>query len=73
MAEVELAKGAPVIGQAVAEVVLPEDSLLIAIIRGGLVSFPRGRSVFAEGDRIFALARRSSAEALRRALLGSSR
>jgi trk system potassium uptake protein len=73
MAEVELEGGGPAIGKSVAEVELPEDSLLIAIIRDGLVSFPRGRTVFTEGDRVFALARQSSAGALRLALLGRPR
>lgn len=70
LAEVELKAGAPAIGRAVIEVDLPVDCLLIAVLRDGAVSFPRGRTVFEEGDRVFALARRDAAEGLRAALLG---
>jgi trk system potassium uptake protein TrkA len=73
MAEVELVEGSPVEGRSLAEVSLPEDCLLIAIIRGGTVSFPRGRTVFERGDRVFALARRAAESGLRAALLGGAR
>jgi trk system potassium uptake protein TrkA len=73
LAEIELAPSSPVVGKTVAELVLPEDCLLIALIRGGLVHFPRGRSVFMDGDRVFALARKDAAESLRAALLGGAR
>jgi trk system potassium uptake protein TrkA len=73
MAEVELVAGSPVIGKPVCELELPEDSLLIAITRDGRVSLPRGRSVLAEGDRVFALARQGAAGELRLSLLGGSR
>jgi trk system potassium uptake protein TrkA len=73
MAEVELTEGAPVGGKALAEISLPEDCLLIAVIRGGVVSFPRGKTVFEKGDRVFALVRREAEAALRAALLGGAR
>ena len=73
MAEVELGEGSPAKGKALAEVSLPVDCLLIAVIRAGMVSFPRGRTVFEKGDRVFALTRRAAEGELRAALLGDAR
>lgn len=73
LAELELEAGSAVLGKAVAEAPLPEDCLLIAVVRGGEVSFPRGKTVFREGDRVFALARKSAAGALKAALLGGGK
>lgn len=73
LAEAELESGSPAVGKAVVEVDLPVDCLLISILRDGTVSFPRGRTVFQAGDRVFALARRDAAEGLRAALLGGRR
>jgi trk system potassium uptake protein TrkA len=73
MAEVELAEGSPVEGKALSEVSLPEDCLLIAVIRGGMVTLPRGRTIFEKGDRVFALTRLSAEERLYEALLGGAR
>jgi trk system potassium uptake protein len=70
MAEVDIAEGSPVRGKALSEIALPEDCLLIAVIRDGQVSFPRGRTVLGLGDRVFALTRRTDSRALREALLG---
>ena len=70
MAEVDLAEGAPAVGQLVSEIKLPEDCLLVAILRGETVSLPRGRTILRPEDRVFAVARRSAAPALRQALAG---
>lgn len=70
LAEVDLAENSPVVGQPVSALRLPEDCLLVAILRGDSVSLPRGRSVLQSQDRVFAVARRSAAPALRRALIG---
>ena len=73
MAEVELPATSPVIGKSLAELSLPADCLLIALIRAGAVSFPRGRTAFQSEDRVFALARLPAVEDLRKALLGDGR
>ncbi len=70
LAEVELHKGGPVTGLAVSELRLPEECLLISIMREGKISFPRGKTVLREGDRVFALARRGSVDALKHVLIG---
>jgi len=73
LTEVALREDAPATGSAVAELRLPEECVLIALIRGGSVSFPRGKTVLRSGDRVFALARRESVDALERVLLGGAR
>jgi trk system potassium uptake protein TrkA len=73
MAEIEITSDSPVEGKSVAEVGLMEDCLLIAVIRDGAVSFPRGRTVLRAGDTVFALVRRPSEGALRTVLLGAPR
>ncbi len=70
MAEVNLTDTSPVVGQPVSELKLPEDCLLVAILRDDTVSLPRGRTILEAEDRVFAVARRSAASALRRALAG---
>lgn len=72
LAELELREGGPATGSSVMDLRLPEDCVLIALMREGSVSFPRGKTVLLAGDRVFALARRGSAEALRRSLLGGA-
>lgn len=70
LAEVDLTDHSPAVGQPVSEIRLPEDCLLVAILRGETVSLPRGRTVLMAEDRVFAMARRSAAPALRQALAG---
>lgn len=70
MAELVLDAASPAVGRTVATVVLPEESLLIALQREGGISIPRGRTVFQAGDRVFALARKASVAGLSLALLG---
>jgi len=73
LTEVALGDGSAAIGTAVADLRLPEDCVLISLIRDGSVSFPRGKTRLMAGDRVFALVRRESADALERVLLGGSR
>ena len=73
LAEFSIGQDSPVLGMMVADLVIPDRSLFIAILRNNQVSFPRGRTVFDAGDRVFALAHREVAEDLRRAILGGLR
>ncbi len=68
--EVELQEGSPVAGKTVAQLALPGECVLIALIRGGRISFPRGHTTLQAGDSVFALARAKSVEPLKRVLLG---
>jgi trk system potassium uptake protein len=73
MAEIELGEGSPARGKVLSEIELPEDCLLIAVIRDGKVSFPRGRTVLEKDDKVFALTRRALGPELRSALIGGGR
>lgn len=68
--EAELREGSPVSGQQVSQLRLPEECVLITVIHDGSISFPRGKTVLEAGDRVFALARRQSVQALKIVLLG---
>ncbi len=70
--EAELRPDSPVSGRQVADLRLPEDCVLITVLHGQSISFPRGRTILNEGDRIFALARRSRVDELKAVLLGGS-
>lgn len=67
--EVELGPDSPVAGSRVMDLRLPEECVLITVIQGGRISFPRGPTVLQVGDRVFALARRRHVEELKRVLL----
>jgi trk system potassium uptake protein TrkA len=71
LAEINLGNDSPVIGSPIMDIKLPEDCLLIAVLRDGTVSLPRGRTILNLGDRVFALAKRNQADDLRRSLLGA--
>jgi trk system potassium uptake protein TrkA len=68
--EAELTEGSPVAGQQVSQLRLPEECVLITVMHDGRIFFPRGKTVLAAGDRVFALARRQSVQALKAVLLG---
>lgn len=70
LAELELGEASPASGALVSVLKLPQDCVLIALIRAGSVMLPRGATSLAAGDRVFALARRDSMQGLREALLG---
>lgn len=50
--EATLNPGSPLVDRPVRDLVLPADTLLVACRRQGVVSFPRGGTVFAPGDVI---------------------
>lgn len=52
---VDLPKDSPVINKMVQEITLPNDSVLVSIIRAGEVVIPKGKTVLKAGDDIIAL------------------
>ena len=50
--EVEVTPGAPVAGMAVADLGLPEGSLVISVLRGGHGFVPKGDTVIEENDEV---------------------
>ncbi|MBI4335924.1 MAG: NAD-binding protein [Candidatus Omnitrophica bacterium] len=52
---IDLAHDSPVVGKQVKDVVLPENSVLVSIVRGENVVIPRGDTVLREKDDIIAI------------------
>jgi len=55
LVRVDLTTESPVIDKAVREVVLPENSVLVSILRGDTIIVPKGDTVLKSGDDIVAL------------------
>jgi trk system potassium uptake protein TrkA len=70
LVEVTLAEGSPAAGRLVAELGLPRDSTLVAIIRADHVVVPRGDSSLEVGDEVLALVTPDSEADVRRILVG---
>jgi trk system potassium uptake protein TrkA len=50
--EVEVGQGSPVAGKTVAEVELPDGSLIISVLRGGSGFVPKGDTLIEAGDEV---------------------
>jgi trk system potassium uptake protein len=50
--ELEVAEGSPAAGQRVSDVVLPDGSLIISVLRDGTGFVPKGDSVIQAGDQV---------------------
>lgn len=70
--ETVLLPESPAANVAVKDLILPEQCLLMAILREEELIFPRGDVILLPGDRVIAVARNDEVEALRRALLGNA-
>ena len=70
LVEVTLADDSPVIGHALADLDVPRDATVVAVIRDEHVVMPRGNTVFEAGDEVLALVTPDSEDALRRMLTG---
>ncbi|MBI5143757.1 MAG: TrkA family potassium uptake protein [Candidatus Omnitrophica bacterium] len=55
LVRVDLASDSPVIDKCVKDVVLPENSVLVAIVRGENIIVPKGETLLKKGDDIIAL------------------
>ncbi|MCL4516627.1 MAG: NAD-binding protein [Firmicutes bacterium] len=69
--ELEISAGSPAVGKPVKELNLPEDCLLVSVMREEEIIFPRGETVLSGGDTVIALTARGKAHLLRDALIGS--
>jgi trk system potassium uptake protein len=63
--EIVLAADGPAVGKRIADLALPANSQVMAIISGGQVVVPRGDTVFAAGDEVLILANCEDQKALR--------
>ncbi len=70
--EVTLAEDAGVVGRSIAEIALPRDATIVAILRDEHLEVPRGDTVFTPGDEVLALVTPDSEDEIRLILTGSS-
>jgi trk system potassium uptake protein TrkA len=66
--EVELTRSSHIVKKKIKELSLPPGSIFIAVIRGEEVIIPYGETEFQPEDKVFALVKRSSEQALREIL-----
>jgi trk system potassium uptake protein TrkA len=70
LVEITLDERAPIAGRPLYELRLPQDSAIVAVLRGGHVVIPQPETRLVAGDEVLAIARPESEEALRQALMG---
>jgi trk system potassium uptake protein TrkA len=70
LVEVTLAADSPAAGRSIAELGMPRDSSVVAIIRERKVVVPRGDSDLAEGDEVIVLVTEDSEDRVRHILVG---
>jgi trk system potassium uptake protein TrkA len=66
--EVDLSHSSPIINRKIRELSLPPGSIFIAVIRGEEVIIPHGETEFLPDDKVVALVKRTSEQALREML-----
>jgi trk system potassium uptake protein TrkA len=71
LVEVTLADESPAAGKNIAELGVPRDATIVAVVREGHVVVPRGDTVINEGDEVLALVTPDSEEPVRSILIGT--
>jgi trk system potassium uptake protein TrkA len=72
LVEVTLAPDSPVLDRTIAEVAIPREATIVAILREDHLVVPRGESVFEVGDEVLALVTPDSEDDMRELLTGRS-
>jgi trk system potassium uptake protein TrkA len=72
LAEVTLADGSPADGQQIAELGVPRDATVVAVLRNDQVIVPRGDTVLRIGDEVIVLVTDESEEAVRELLVAAT-
>ena len=70
LVEVTLAENSPAGDKAIAELGVPRDATLVAVVREGHVVVPRGDTVLQAGDEVLALVTADSEDAVKEILIG---
>jgi trk system potassium uptake protein len=70
LVEVTLAKGSPAAGQSVAELGVPRDATIVAVIRERHVIVPRGETRVEPGDEVLVLVTPESEDDVKALLVG---
>jgi len=71
LVEVTLAKDSPAIDRSIADIDVPRNATIVAVVREQHVVMPRGDTVFETGDEVLAMVTPDSEEEVRRLLTGS--
>jgi trk system potassium uptake protein TrkA len=71
LAEVTLAEGSPAADREIAELGLPRDSTVVAVVRNDRVVVPRGDTIIRVGDEVLVLVTTDSEEEVRQILTGA--
>jgi len=70
LVEVTLAEGSPAAGLALADLEIPRDATIVAVVRQDRLVVPRGDTVLGVGDEVLALVIGDAEDAMRRLLVG---
>jgi trk system potassium uptake protein TrkA len=71
LVEVTLADNSPAAGHTIADMQIPRDAVVVAVVRSGHVVVPRGDTTVVVGDEVLALVTPDSEDALRALLIGA--
>jgi len=71
LVEVTLADSSPAVDQSIANLGVPRDATLVAVVREGHVVVPRGDTVLQAGDEVLALVTEDSEDAVKGILVGT--
>ncbi len=71
LVEVTLADGSPAAGRSIADLGVPRDATVVAVVREGHVVVPRGDTVVNAGDEVLALVTPDSEDPVRSILIGA--
>jgi trk system potassium uptake protein TrkA len=71
LVEVTLAEDSPAAGSAIADMAVPRDATMVAVVREGHVIVPRGDTVIQAGDEVLVLVTPDSEEPIRQLLIGA--
>ena len=70
LVRVDIPETSPIVGKEVKEIVLPQNSVLVSIVRGENIIVPKGDTVLKKGDDIIALTTIENEKVLLNALIG---
>jgi trk system potassium uptake protein TrkA len=71
LVEVTLADDSPAAGRSIADLAVPRDATVVAVVRDGHVVVPRGDTVVNAGDEVLALVTPDSEDPVRSILIGA--
>jgi len=71
LVEVTLADGSPAAGRSLADLDVPRDSSVVAVVRDSHVVAPRGDTILSVGDEVLALVTADSEDIVKALLIGA--